>query len=137
MKRDIQVFALFNAEGSLLGELQYVLGKCLGRESCALCDISHGWNPLGKSAWRSRAETEPSIIWLHRDEAPESLLNAVVGELPCVVADHGHRVEMLLDSDALKACEGDFAIFTELLEEKLRALHNKLQAPASQNHPKD
>ena len=137
MKRDIQVFALFNAEGSLLGELQYVLGKCLGRESCALCDISHGWNPLGKSAWRSRAETEPSIIWLHRDEAPESLLDAVVGELPCVVADHGHRVEMLLDSDALKACEGDFAIFTELLEEKLRALHNKMQAPASQNHPKD
>ena len=136
MKRDIQVFALFNAEGSLLGELQYALGKCLGRESCALCDISHGWNPLGKSAWRSRAETEPNIIWLHRDEAPESLLNAVVGELPCVVADHGHRVEMLLDSDALKACEGDFATFTELLEEKLRALH-KMQAPASQNHPKD
>ena len=136
MKRDIQVFALFNAEGSLLGELPYVLGQCLGRESCALCDISHGWNPLGKSAWRSRAETEPSIIWLHRDEAPESLLNAVVGELPCVVADHGHRVEILLDSDALKACEGDFAIFTELLEEKLRALH-KTQAPASQKHPKD
>ena len=136
MKRDIQVFALFNAEGSLLGELQYVLGKCLGRESCALCDISHGWNPLGKSAWRKHSATEPNIIWLHRDEAPESLLNAVVGELPCVVADHGHRVEMLLDSDTLKACEGDFAIFTELLEEKLRALH-KTQAPASQKHPKD
>jgi len=119
-----------------MGELQYVLRKCLGRESCALCDISHGWNPLGKSAWRSRPETEPNIIWLHRDEAPEGLLNAVAGELPCVVADHGHRVEMLLDSDALKACEGDFAIFTELLEEKLRALH-KMQTPASQNHPKD
>ena len=136
MKRDIRVLALFNAEGSLLGELQYVLGKCLGRKSCALCDISHGWNPLGKSAWRGRPETEPNIIWLHRDEAPEDLLNAVAGELPCVVADHGHRVEMLLDSDALKACEGDFAIFTELLKEKLRALHT-MRAPASQNHPRD
>jgi hypothetical protein len=136
MKRDIQVFALFNAEGSLLGELQYVLGKCLGRESCALCDISHGWNPRGKSVWRKRPETKPNIIWLHRDETPEGLLNAVEGALPCVVADHGHRVEMLLDSDALKACEGDFATFTEQLERKLRVLHN-MQAPASQNPPRD
>ncbi|MCH1610230.1 MAG: hypothetical protein L7S53_02870 [Luminiphilus sp.] len=136
MKRDIQVFALFNAEGSLLGEFQYVLGKCLGRESCALCDISHGWNPLGKSVWRKRLQTEPNIIWLHRDETPEVLLNAVEGALPCVVADHGHRIEMLLDSDALKACEGDFATFTELLERKLRALRN-MQAPASQNHPRN
>ena len=64
------------------------------------------------------------MIWLHRDEAPEDLLNAVEGALPCVVADNGRRVEILLDSDALEGCEGDFATFTELLEEKLRALHN-------------
>jgi hypothetical protein len=43
---------------------------------------------------------------------------------------------MLLDSDALKACEGDFATFTEQLERKLRVLHN-MQAPASQNPPRD
>ena len=134
MKRDLQVFALFNAEASLLGELRYALAKCLGGDSCALCDISHGWNPLGKSAWRRRSETEPNVIWLHRDEAPEGLLNAVDGELPCVIADHGHRVEILLDNEALKACEGDFATFTALLEEKLRALHS-MQAPAAHNHP--
>ena len=130
------MFALFNADGSLLGELQYAVGKCLGRKSCALCDISHGWNPLGKSVWRRRPETKPSIIWLHRDEAPESLLNAVEGDLPCVVADHGHRVEMLLDSEALKSCEGDLPTFTEQLEEKLRALHT-MQAPAALKGPGD
>ena len=133
---DAKIYAIYAANGSLIGELEYLWGKFIGTAQCALCDVSHGWNPLGKSAWRSRAKTEPNIIWLHRDEAPEGLLNAVAGELPYVVADHGHRVEMLLDSDALKACEGEFAIFTELLEEKLRALH-KMQGPASQNQPKD
>ena len=132
----MHLIGMYASDASVTGEIRYLLRKVFSADTCALCDITHGWNPLGKSAWRSRAETDPNITWLHRDEAPESLLNAVVGELPCVVADHGHRVEMLLDSDALKACEGDFAIFTELLEEKLRALH-KMQTPASQNHPKD
>lgn len=114
----------------MLGELQYALGKCLGRESCALCDISHGWNPLGKSVWRKRKETTQEVIWLHRDEAPASLLAAVEGELPCVVADHGGRVQMLLSKETLKGCKGDFAAFTELLNQKLRALQIA-QTPAT------
>ena len=50
-----------------------------------------------------------------------------------VIADHGHRVEILLDNEALKACEGDFATFTALLEEKLRAL--QYAGTAAHNHP--
>ena len=132
----MQLIGIYDADASITGEIRYLLRKVFSNNTCALCDLTHGWNPLGKSAWRKRAETEPNIIWLHRDEAPEGLLDAVEERLPCVVADHGHRVEMLLDSDALKACEGDFAIFTELLKEKLRALHT-MRAPATQNHPRD
>ena len=132
----MHLIGIYDADASITGEIRYLLRKVFSNNTCALCDLTHGWNPLGKSAWRKRAETEPNIIWLHRDEAPEGLLDAVEERLPCVVADHGHRVEMLLDSDALKACEGDFAIFTELLKEKLRALHT-MRAPATQNHPRD
>lgn len=132
----MHLIGIYDADASITGEIRYLLRKVFSNYTCALCDLTHGWNPLGKSAWRKRAETEPNIIWLHRDEAPEGLLNAVEEKLPCVVADHGHRVEMLLDSDALRACEGNFATFTALLEEKLRALHN-MKAPAAQNHPGD
>ena len=132
----MQLIGIYDADASITGEIRYLLRKVFSNYTCALCDLTHGWNPLGKSAWRKRAETEPNIIWLHRDEAPEGLLNAVEERLPCVVADHGHRVEMLLDSDALRACEGNFATFTALLEEELRALHN-MKAPAAQNHPGD
>ena len=31
-----------SADGTLLGELAYVVGHLLGRRSCALCDITHG-----------------------------------------------------------------------------------------------
>ena len=130
----MHLIAIYDADASITGEIRYLLRKVFSNNTCALCDLTHGWNPLGKSAWRRRPETEPNVIWLHRDEAPEGLLNAVDGELPCVIADHGHRVEMLLDNEALKACEGDFATFTALLEEKLRALHS-MQAPAAHNHP--
>ena len=130
----MHLIAIYDADASITGEIRYLLRKVFSNNTCALCDLTHGWNPLGKSAWRRRPETEPNVTWLHRDEAPEGLLNAVDGELPCVIADHGHRVEILLDNEALKACEGDFATFTALLEEKLRALHS-MQAPAAQNHP--
>ena len=130
----MHLIAIYDADASIAGEIRYLLRKAFSNDTCALCDLTHGWSPLGKPAWRQRAETEPNIIWLHRDEAPEGLLDAIHGELPCVIADHGHRVEILLDNEALKACEGDFATFTALLEEKLRALHS-MQAPAAHNHP--
>ena len=132
----MHLIGIYDADASITGEIRYLLRKVFSNYTCALCDLTHGWNPLGKSAWRKRAETEPNIIWLHRDEAPEGLLNAVEEKLPCVVADHGHRVEMLLDSDALQACKGNFATFTVLLEQKLRALHD-MQAPAAQKQPGD
>ena len=132
----MHLIGIYDADASITGAIRYLLRKVFSNYTCALCDLTHGWNPLGKSAWRKRAETEPNIIWLHRDEAPEGLLNAVEEKLPCVVADHGHRVEMLLDSDALQACKGNFATFTVLLEEKLRALHD-MQAPAAQKQPGD
>ena len=33
---------VYQADGSLSGELRYVVGKLLGSAHCALCDITHG-----------------------------------------------------------------------------------------------
>jgi hypothetical protein len=37
-----RLIGVYNAEGSLRGELAYLLGKLTGRAHCALCDITHG-----------------------------------------------------------------------------------------------
>ena len=43
---------IFDADGGLRGELRYVIDKLAGRGHCALCDITHGLNPLGKRSFK-------------------------------------------------------------------------------------
>ena len=37
-----QLIGIYNAKGSIAGELAYLFGKLRGTAQCALCDISHG-----------------------------------------------------------------------------------------------
>ena len=45
-----KLYAIYDADGTLLSELSYLKDKCLGKAECALCDLSHGWNLLEKRA---------------------------------------------------------------------------------------
>ncbi len=36
-------YGIYNAAGTLSGELRYVFGKLAGTTSCSLCDITHTW----------------------------------------------------------------------------------------------
>ena len=119
---DHNLYAIYDADGSLFGEMAYLWGKCTGQAQCALCDLSHGWNPLGRKVWRERGGLARSLNWVHRDEMPELLLAQVMQELPCVVVDRGGQLEILISREALEACGDDFKAFELLLEEKLRAL---------------
>lgn len=109
------VYAIYNAESSLVGELAYLAGKVIGNRSCALCDITHGWHPLGKSEWRKRDERELPVYWLHSDEQSYALKTFTEGRLPLVVADVAGKYEALLTKEQLAACGGDYERFLELL----------------------
>ena len=37
-----KLVGIYNANGSVLGELKYLVGKLTGQSDCALCDITHG-----------------------------------------------------------------------------------------------
>ena len=41
MARYQELVGVYHADGSLLGEARYVVGKILGRAHCSLCDITH------------------------------------------------------------------------------------------------
>lgn len=128
------VFAIYNAEGSLAGELRYAMTKALGGTTCALCDITHGWNPRGKRVWRDCAGLTKRVQWLHKDEVSPELSVAVANQtLPCVIADLSGRIELLLDCGELESCNGDFAVFEKLLQEKITEL-NILLPSGTANH---
>lgn len=81
----MKVVAIYNADRGLAGELRYIRDKLLGRSSCALCDLTHGWNPFGKRSWRDACRAgRVRIETIHRDEATRSQL-AAAGTLPAVL----------------------------------------------------
>ena len=116
------LYAIYDADGSLVGELRYLVDKFLGRANCALCDLSHGWHPAGKRAWRQQQGATTQLSWLHRDEVPHHVLVHVSGSLPCIAMDTNGRVDILISKDQLARCEGDFMIFEQLLAQKLQGL---------------
>ncbi|MDE0652280.1 MAG: hypothetical protein OXI26_01340 [bacterium] len=109
---------IFDAEGGLRGELRYVIDKLAGRGHCALCDITHGLNPLGKRSFKEAcAASGVTMTLLHRDEASSEQL-AMSGELPVVLAGAGDNWRVLIPAGDLAACDGSPARLLELVEER-------------------
>ncbi len=87
MDKKRKVFGIYNADGTLAGELGYVVSKMTGKRACDLCDITHGWNPFGKRHWKRICRSSTLEIQLiHRDEATESQLE-IAGDLPAFISD--------------------------------------------------
>ncbi len=76
---------IYDADGGIVGELKYAYGKVRGRAHCALCDITHGYNPLGKTSWKQAlAESAVKIKMIHRNHADAAQL-AAAKSLPCLL----------------------------------------------------
>jgi len=68
MRTPTRLVGVYRAEGSLRGEIAYVVGKLLGTAHCALCDITH--SPVRrKAAWdRMAAGLGVPFELVHLDE---------------------------------------------------------------------
>lgn len=76
---------IYDADGTLIGELRYMTGKLLGKGKCALCDITHGWNPMGSQSWKQACEvSDVELELVHRDEATADQLASTSG-LPSII----------------------------------------------------
>jgi len=118
---DHRIIAIYDADFTVLGEIAYALGKLTQTRSCALCDISHGLNPLGKRAWRAYRDLRTDIEWLHRNDIETAQLEALPIELPCVVMSTNEDIYIpLLSKEDLDACHGEVAIFDQKLSAALK-----------------
>lgn len=102
-----RLVGVFDADGSLRGELAYLAGKVLGRRHCALCDITHGWSPRPRRSFLEACqELTPPLELMHRDEVRPDVAEASAGTLPCVLVDDAAGLSILLGPDELEACAG-------------------------------
>ena len=111
-----RLIGVYDADGTVLGEISYFVKARLGQAHCALCDITHGL-VRERSDWRAARDGLPvEFVAFHRDDQPPPVRAASAGRLPAVVAelgDDGHVV--LLDGEELESCAGDPSAFVARL----------------------
>lgn len=117
-----KIYAIYDVRGTLGAEIAYIAGKLVGQRSCELCDISHGWNPLGKAAWRNAEGNLARVEWLHADHQPTALSSYTSGQLPCVVLAGAEHYKTLLNRPDLERCQGDINAFDVALQSALDGL---------------
>ncbi|PRP91060.1 hypothetical protein ENSA5_59090 [Enhygromyxa salina] len=115
MRDTPRLVGIYEAEGTLLGELRYVVGKALGRRHCALCDITHGSVRKKPEFVALEQRLGLPISLLHLDERSPEQRSASEGRTPCVLIDDGVRLQILLGADELETCGGSVERFEQLL----------------------
>ncbi len=120
-RRVLRLTGVYQADGTLTGELRYAIGKLLGTAHCALCDITHG-GVREKDGFRACREALPVPLEnVHLDERSEAIRAFTEGRTPCVVAHAEGELVLLLDAAALDGCEGSVRRFRDALDDAMRS----------------
>lgn len=118
----VELIGVYDADGGLLGEAAYVLGRLRGTKHCALCDITHS-TVRRRPAWDAMVARLPMpFSLLHLNEMPDDVAAKVheVGA-PVVLARTAEDLQPLLTADDLEEASGDVARFEHAL--RLRLAH--------------
>ena len=115
-----RLIGVYNANGTLSGELAYFVGKRLGRAHCALCDITHGLVRERKDWQACRSRLPVPFDTFHLDDVPPAVRAAFDGA-PVVLAQTPDDVTVLLTSDELESCHADPERLIAALDASVRA----------------
>jgi hypothetical protein len=118
-----RLVGVYDADGTVLGELSYFVRARIGRAHCDLCDITHG-KVRERPDWKScRDELPVPFETFHRDDQPDEVRTAAAGRAPVVAAALGDgTVTVLLGVDDLAACAGSP---TDLIDRVERAMQDR------------
>jgi hypothetical protein len=122
---------VYNARGTLAGELVYVLGKLSGRAHCGLCDITHGLRLRERVDWREqRARLPVPFEAIHLDERSSAIARACPAT-PCVLAHTDEGPVPLLGPAEIDACAGSGEALVAAIDRAASARGLTLDSPAS------
>jgi hypothetical protein len=116
----VSLTGIYDADGSLLGEVRYWLGARVGAAHCSLCDITHG-TFREKPQWREAcAALDVPMQTIHRDEQSAAEHAASDGALPCILGTRADgTVSIVVTSAELDTLGGDPERLAALLAERL------------------
>jgi hypothetical protein len=116
-----RLVGVYDAEGTLRGELSYWVGARLGRAHCSLCDITHGTFRERPDWKRCRDALAVGFDTYHLDDQPTAVRDAAEGSAPVVLAETAVGYVVLLGPAELEACAGSVERFQGALDRALSA----------------
>ena len=112
-----RLVGVYDADGTVTGELAYFVGARLGRAHCALCDITHGL-VRERADWKARRASLPvPFATYHRNDQPESVRRASNGVVAVVAAETGTETVILLGPEDLERCAGSVDALVAAIEQ--------------------
>jgi hypothetical protein len=115
-----RLVGVYDADGTLRGELAYWVGARIGRSHCALCDITHGL-VRERSDWIAcRSTLAVRFDTYHRNDQPAGIRDLLGPDLPAVVAETDQGLVKLLGPSGLAACDASPSRLAAALEEAIR-----------------
>jgi hypothetical protein len=109
-----ELIGVYHADGGVVGEAKYIIGKLMGTAHCALCDITH--SPVRrKSAWDAMvARLGVPFQLLHLNEMPTAVASAVGRSgSPVVLQRTPDGLSVLIGPDALESLGGSVDAFEQ------------------------
>jgi hypothetical protein len=101
-----RLVGVYDASGTIGGELSYFVRARIGLAHCALCAITHG-RVRERSDWRACRDQLPvAFVTYHRDDQPDEVEQAAAREAPVVLAETSDGLVRLLGPVELARCNG-------------------------------
>jgi hypothetical protein len=117
-----ELIGVYNADGGIVGELSYILGKTFQGKHCELCDITH--SPFRrKKSWDEFVNglAYPFELF-HLNELSDELRSFVGDQAPLVILRREAELSVLLTGTEMATCNGDVPQFAQLMSSRLAAL---------------
>jgi len=117
MKKILRLIGVYNANGTLLGELAYLIRKKLGIRDCVLCDITYRGFRKNKE-WLEHPKSK-NVELIYLNDRNEELREFTDQKTPCIVGQVKGGYVMVINKDELRRLKGNVQDFHKLLQRKL------------------
>ncbi len=112
----LKLVGVYDADGTLRGEVSYWVGARLGRRHCSLCDITHG-TLRQRPEWKACTAGFPvPFDTYHRNDQPDLIRSTADDQAPIVVAVTDVGSVVLLGPKELDRCQGSVDRLVEAIE---------------------
>jgi hypothetical protein len=112
---------VYDANGTLFGEIAYLFRSRFKGEHCSLCDITHSWRGKRSEFTSCAARLSVPITYLHRNDLGAEYAS-ISGALPTVLAHIGDDWLVLMTPEQIDRCNGDVSTFELAVGAALEAI---------------